>query len=299
LTTFDAMSRIDSPAPPRVDQASRLRELAARQHRALVVALTSGKGGVGKTNLAVNLAIEIARRGRRVVLLDADLGLANADVLLNVNPQCNLAHVVARRKSLEEVIVDAPGGIRFVAGASGLARMADLPPADRLRLVSSLDQLEWNADCIVVDTGAGISPSVLGFVQSADRAVIVTTPEPTAVTDAYAMIKVLTRSEVPAGSVSLLVNQARSVVEAEQVRDRIARVARQFLGVGVFDAGHIPFDPVVAEAVRRRTPFVLASPGCPASRAVAELAGRLEPGLELPERSGFFDRLGRWLGKTS
>jgi flagellar biosynthesis protein FlhG len=299
LTTFDAMSRIDSPAPLRVDQASRLRELAARQRRAVVVALTSGKGGVGKTNLAVNLAIEISRRGKRVLLLDADLGLANADVLMNISPQANLAHVVARRKRLEEVIIDAPGGIRFVAGASGLARMADLPLLDRQRLVASLDELEWHADCIVIDTGAGISPSVLGFVRSADRTVIVTTPEPTAVTDAYAMIKVLTRGDAQAGSVSLLVNQARSAVEAEQVRDRIVRVAKQFLGVGVFDAGHVPYDPLVAEAVRRRTPFVLASPTCPASRAVAELAHRLEPGLEMPERSGFFDRLGRWLGRTS
>src|SRR3954471_18982318 len=163
------------------------------QRRASVIAVTSGKGGVGKSNVAVNLAIKLASAGKTVVLLDADLGLANADVLCNVDLPHNLAAVIARKKELHEVMVKAPGGFSLVGGASGLARMADLSDADRGRIVRALAELEERADIILVDTGAGISPNVLSFTRAADHVLVVTTPEPTAITDAYAVIKVLHR----------------------------------------------------------------------------------------------------------
>lgn len=277
-----------------IDQAAHLRSLARTVRTASVVAITSGKGGVGKSNIAVNLAIRLASAGKDVVLFDADLGLANADVLCNLDLPYNLSHVISQRRVLQEVMVKAPGGFRLIGGASGLARMADLTDADRQRLVDSLDQVEQQADFLVIDTGAGISPNVLSFTRAADHVLVVTTPEPTAITDAYAVIKVLSRD----GSdrrVSLLVNQALNEREGRLVYDRIAGVARQFLNVTVLDAGCVPDDEHVVLSVRKRTPFVLAYPKCPASVSVTQLAMRLASGVGTPARnSGFFDRMSRW-----
>src|SRR3954465_908294 len=215
-----------------IDQAAQLRSLVRERRRASVIAVTSGKGGVGKSNVAVNLAIKFASAGKHVVLLDADLGLANADVLCNVDLPNNLSHVIARKKELKDVMVKAPGGFYLVGGASGLARMADLTDHDRQRLVDALGELERQCDIILIDTGAGISPNVLSFTRAADHVLVVTTPEPTAITDAYAVIKVISRgtsaAPVPDGSerrISLLVNQARSHMESRVVYERIAKVA--------------------------------------------------------------------------
>ena len=277
---------------------------SAKPPRATVLAITSGKGGVGKSNVSVNLAITLAQSGKRVILIDADLGCANADVLCNVDVRANLAHVVARQRSLDEVMIDAPGGFKLVGGASGLAKMADLSPVDRQRLVAALADLESRADVILIDTGAGISPSVLDFTRAADHVLVVTTPEPTAITDAYAAIKVLTKPQPgeaadPARRMSLLVNQALSTHEASQVYDRVSKTARQFLGATVYDAGHVMRDDAVLTAVRARTPFVLASPRSAASTCIRQLAMRL--GQAGPNANGggggFFERVSRrWFG---
>src|SRR6476469_9853751 len=240
-----------------IDQASQLRTLIRQQRRprASVIAITSGKGGVGKSNVAVNLSIKLASAGKNVVVLDADLGLANADVLCNVDLPFNLSHVIARKKELHEVLIPAPGGFNLIGGASGLARMADLSDDDRQRIIDAMEELEHRADIILIDTGAGISPNVLAFTRAADHVLVVTTPEPTAITDAYAVVKVLHRDAAAApnplaavggdpGSapaerrISLFVNQVRSPAEARVVHERIAKVARPFLGVSVYDAGH-------------------------------------------------------------
>ncbi len=273
------------------DQATLLRSLTRARPRATVIAITSGKGGVGKSNVAVNLAIRFARSNKDVVLLDADLGLANADVLCNVDLPHNLSHVIARKRELRDVLVQAPGGFRLIGGASGLARMADLTDDDRTRLLDALADLEHSADIILIDTGAGISPNVLSFTRAADHVLVVTTPEPTAITDAYAVIKVVSRD--PGNRrISLLVNQARSPAEGRLVHDRIARVAKQFLGATVFDAGHVMADEAVPTAVRARVPFVLSSPHCPAGQCITRLAMRFESGV-VAERQpgGFFTRL--------
>src|SRR5688572_21030608 len=288
-----------------IDQASALRSLVQQQEqrrKASVIAITSGKGGVGKSNVAVNLAIKLSAAGKRVVLLDADLGLANADVLCNVDLPYNLSHVIGRRKDLHEVMVKAPGGFRLIGGASGLARMADLSDFDRQRIVDALGELEETADIILIDTGAGISPNVLSFTRAADHVLVLTTPEPTAITDAYAVIKVITRAggdghllHEEGRRVSLLVNQVRSPAEARVVHERIAKVARQFLGVSVLDAGYMYADEQVPIAVRKRTPFVLTNPRCPAAQCVTQLAMRLEQGVAAVEPAGgFFQRMGRW-----
>jgi len=279
-----------------IDQASQLRRITKQVSRATVIAVTSGKGGVGKSNIAVNLAIKLASVGKRVVLMDADLGLANADVLCNIDLPSNLSHVISRKRELADVMVDGPGGFRLIGGASGLARMADLTDYDRQRLVTALAELEAQNDIILIDTGAGISPNVLSFTRCADQVLVVTTPEPTAITDAYAVIKVISR-DAPDRPLSLLINQIRSPGEGQLVYERIAKVAKQFLGVHVLDAGCVPSDPEVPNAVRRRTPFLLASPKCPASLCISQLAMRLERGVA-PSMSaaggGFFNRMSRW-----
>jgi flagellar biosynthesis protein FlhG len=258
--------------------------------------VTSGKGGVGKSNVYVNLAVKFASRGKEVVLLDADLGLANADVLCNIDLPCNLSHVIARRKTLMEVMVRAPGGFGLIGGASGLARMADLTDYDRQRVVDSLADLEDQTDLILIDTGAGISPNVLSFTRAADHVLVVTTPEPTAITDAYAVIKVLCRDRTHK-PISLLVNQARTAQEAKVVYERIASVARQFLQVQVLDAGYVSSDPQVPAAVRRRTPFLIASPECAAAQCIGAVASRLEGGIGPSEAGGFFRRMLKWVRK--
>jgi flagellar biosynthesis protein FlhG len=245
----------------------------------------------------VNLAIHLAAAGKKVVLLDADLGLANADVLCNVSLPSNLAHVIARKKDLAEVLIEAPGGFRLIGGASGLARMADLSDYDRQRLVNALGELEQQCDVILIDTGAGISPNVLSFTRCADHVLVVTTPEPTAITDAYAVVKVLSKDATSERRVSLLVNQVRTPNEAKVVHARIAQVAKQFLGVSVLDGGHVLSDPAVPNAVRARLPFSLGSPRCPAAQCVAQLAMRLEQGVASAslDQTGFFNRMTRWL----
>ena len=261
--------------------------------RASVIAITSGKGGVGKSNVAVNLAIKLAEAGKDVVLLDADLGLANADVLCNIDLPYNVSHVIARKKELSEVMINAPGGFRLIGGASGLARMADLSERDRQRIVDSLAQIEQESDVLIIDTGAGISPNVLAFTRAADHVLVVTTPEPTAITDAYAVIKVISRDGGDR-RISLLVNFARSAAEATVVHERIAKVARQFLGVTVYDGGYVLNDEMVSAAVRKRVPFVLSSPRCAASACIAQLAVRLQTGVAAAQATGFFNRMGRW-----
>jgi flagellar biosynthesis protein FlhG len=276
--------------------------------RATVIAITSGKGGVGKSNVAVNLAIQLSSAGRDVVLLDADLGLANADVLCNVDLPFNLSHVIARKKELADVLCKTPGGFRLIGGASGLARMADLSDYDRQRLISALGELESQTDIILIDTGAGISPNVLSFTRAADHVLIVTTPEPTAITDAYAVVKVISRGSTGLAArdggdrrLSLLVNQAKNQLESRVVFERIAKVARQFLNVNVLDAGYVPADENVPQAVRRRTPFVLGSPRCPASLCIAQLAMRLEQGVGSritdAASAGFFTRMMGWFAR--
>jgi len=280
-----------------MDQASGLRAMTRRpESRAQTLAITSGKGGVGKTNLAVNLAAVLGSMQRRVVLLDADLGLANADILCNVQPRFNLAHVVAGQRALSEVLTPVPAGFSLIPGASGLAKMADLTEADRTRIVNELGLLDESADALIIDTGAGIGRNVLSFTSSADHVVVVTTPEPTAITDAYAVMKVLVRCGT-SGRISIMVNMARNRDEALQVHERIASVARQFLKADVAFSGYVLADVAVQQAVRKRAPFVLQYPNSGAAQCVRAWANRIDHHVDVStnaSRPGFFSRLASW-----
>lgn len=278
------------------DQASRLRELMQQARKTMTLAVASGKGGVGKSNVALNVALLLAGAGCRVSLVDADLGLANLDVLTDVEVRANLSHVLDGTRRLEDVLIELPHGVQLVPGASGLARLTELSSFERARLLEELRSLEEDSDVIVVDTGAGIGPGVMQFAASADRTMVVTTPEPPAIADAYAVVKVLCRQGF-AGQISVLANMAASRQTGRTVAQRVAAVARKFLGVQVFDAGHVPEDPHVRQAVARRTPFVLAYPRCPASRCLAAVANKLFRNVEVGEaRPGFFRRVASWFG---
>jgi flagellar biosynthesis protein FlhG len=283
-------ARGDRVVASSADQAQALRVMAARRRPtepvrrlggvARVLAVASGKGGVGKTNVAVNLAVTFAKQGYQVVVLDCDLGLANVDALLGLHPKFTLQHVLTRQRRLEEVVLDGPAGVRIVPGASGLSELANLSDAQRDDLMSRLGGIDGMADIVILDTGAGISANVLQFVVAAGDVLIVTTPEPTAITDAYALIKVVTsrttqvRGDAPI-RMRLVVNQTMNDSEARETATNIATVAKRFLDVDVEPLGGIPADPAVLRAVRAQGPFALLTPRAPASQAIERLAMRI------------------------
>ena len=278
----------------RSDQASRLRELVRRSRAtplATTLAVTSGKGGVGKSNIAVNLSISLSMRGVRVALVDVDMGLANADLLMNIQPRYTLSHVLSGVRDLDEVLVDGPGGIRFVPGASGLHELADLSEFERQNLMGRLRKLEINTDIIVLDCGAGIGRNVLGFALAADRVIVVSTPQPTAMTDAYAIIKALHRERYQE-RVGLFVNMANGRTEAQDTYGRISKVSHKFLKYTIADEGYMLHDTAVEQAVRERCPFVVRSPGSNATACIGALASGLTRGATAPDRGGgFFSRV--------
>lgn len=275
---------------PRAD----VRQLMASAREKRTIAIVSGKGGVGKSNIALNLSILLSATSRRVALVDADIGLADLDLLMDLNVRATLGHVIARQKDLPDVLVDLPSGVQFVPGASGLRRLTHLSEFQRAHLREVLAELEADNDVTLVDTGAGIGPDVLHFARAADAVLVVTAPEPTAMADGYALIKALAAAGFD-GQLSVLVNFAADRHGARCTYQRIATVARQFLSVRVLDAGYVPADPKVRDAVRCREPFVLAYPRCPASRSLAALATKLCKGAGSVERKeGFFRRVASW-----
>ena len=265
-----------------------------KNNRAVVLAVASGKGGVGKTNISTNLAICLAGAHKRVTLLDADLGLGNLDVVMNVNSRYNLSHVIAGQKTLEEIAHIGPAGVEIICGGSGLEQMANLTPFQQQRLLNELEQLQRRCDVIVIDTGAGISNNVVGFCMASDHTLVVTTPEPTAMTDAYAIIKVLAGRDYK-GKISLLVNMAKSLEEGRKIHRQIAQVADRFLKYPVYEAGTLCRDEALPAAVRRREPVVMAYPYCSFSNGLAAIGARLTDEVHYEDpKEGFFRKVVNW-----
>jgi flagellar biosynthesis protein FlhG len=239
-----------------------------------ILAIASGKGGVGKTNVTANLAVSLAQRGQRVCVLDADLGLANLDVLFGLSPEWSLLHVLRGEKRLVDVMVDGPGGIRIIPAASGFDELTQLSPDDRLRLLDEVDSLDGAFDTLLIDSAAGISANVLYFAAAAADTLIVITPEPTSLTDAYALVKVLA-TKYGRREFLVAVNMAAGAADAEAAYGRLARVTERFLRVRLEYQGYVPFDDAVSRAVRQQLPAVLTAPSSPASQALSDLARRL------------------------
>jgi len=308
--TRDRQRRRDEPRPPR--------------QSAVVVAIASGKGGVGKTTIAVNLCVAFAARGLRTVLLDADLGMANADVMCGLMPARRLESAVPESggqvRGIGSLALEAPGGFRIIPGAVGVARMAELSPIQRVSLIEELARLERSADVVVIDNGAGLSRTIRAFLNAADAPVVVATPEPTSIADAYALIKCITirreREEredcaprrdgsepKSASALSLVVSQCTGQREAETVHTRIATVCAKFLGCPVPLLGWVSQDGRVGRSVRKRTPLMLDDPRSHAARDITRIADRIaeehvREGSDLAQlpRKHALARLVRWLG---
>jgi flagellar biosynthesis protein FlhG len=236
-----------------------------------VVAISGGKGGVGKTTVAINLATALTQRGQRVMLLDGDLGLANVDVLLGLAPRYTLAHVLAGERTLEEIILETASGLRVAPGASGIARMANLGPAEHLGLVQAFSGLATQLDTLIVDTSAGIAEGVLRFSQAAQHVLVVLRDEPASITDAYALIKVLSRDH-GVQRFRVLANMTRDPGQGEAVFQRLQRVTQRYLEVILEYVGEVPDDPYLGRAIREQRPVLEAYPASRSAAAFKKLA---------------------------
>lgn len=282
------------------DQAETLREMMKTQgtNKTRIITIASGKGGVGKTNLSTNLALAYGKLGKRVILMDADLGLANVNVVLGIIPKYNLYHLIRKQKSMREIIMDTEYGIQIVAGASGFAKIANLDEEERQNFVKELSELSA-ADIIIIDTSAGVSNNVLSFVSAADEAIIVTTPEPTAITDAYGIIKIIATELDNMGlSMKLIVNRVKSVTEGKKVAERVINIASQFLNLKVDYLGYVYEDPAVHHSVLRQKPFLVNDPKGKASICVQHIVSRLEK-VEYKEGSGIGSFLKKLFGGSA
>ena len=251
-----------------------------------MIAITSGKGGVGKTNIAVNLAIAIRRMGHRVLVIDADLGMANVDVLLGAASRKHLLDLLRPDVGLTDVMVETPYGIRYISGGSGIEKAMDYDHAEKLLLQQKLADCAAHADIIIVDTGAGLGRNVMDFILAADEVLLVTTPEPTSLTDAYAVMKAYSIYAVQK-NLRLIINRVYEPKESREVMAKLERAAEKFLHMPVACLGYVFEDTAVTKAVRRQTPIIEAEPGSAAARCIEALAKALVTGTEMKVQRGW------------
>ncbi|TVP58329.1 MAG: MinD/ParA family protein [Halomonadaceae bacterium] len=240
-----------------------------------VIAVTGGKGGVGKSNVSVNLGMALSAMGRRVVLLDADLGLANIDVLLGISSRQNVADVLAGRCDLKDVLVDGPGGIRIVPASSGTQYMTNLSNMEHSGLIAAFSELADDMDVLIVDTAAGISESVVSFLRASQELLLVVCDEPTSITDAYALIKLMNRDH-DTHRFRVVANMVKNEQEGRQVYEKLNRVTDRFLDVALQYTGFIPFDELVKKSVQRQKAVLEAYPQSKAAQAFRELAKKVD-----------------------
>ncbi len=257
------------------DQAAGLRQMQQTARPVKVIAIASGKGGVGKTNVTVNLGVALATQGKQVVLLDADLGLANIDVMLGLHPQFNLLHVLNGSKSLSEILVDGPAGMQIIPAASGVKKMAELSPAEHAGMIQAFSELEQHIDVLLIDSAAGIADSVISFSRAAQEVIVVVCDEPASITDAYALIKLLSR-EHGVERFHIIANMSRNVQEGRELFDKINMVCDRFLEVTLDFMGIVPFDEDLRRAVKKQRSVVDYMPRSKSAAAFAHLAKKIE-----------------------
>lgn len=250
-----------------------------------MITVTSGKGGVGKTSVSVNLAISLSRMGKKVVVLDADFGLANIEIMLGIRPRYNLADLMFRGKSMADIITYGPEEIGFISGGSGINEMAALSRDQIMKLIQKMNDLDQMADVVIVDTGAGIGDAVLEFVAASVEVLLVATPEPTSITDAYALLKSLKNSssyQPGRTSVKMIANQVRHDGDADELFQKIGVVVKRFLHTEIEYMGAIPYDENMPRAIMRQEPLCIGMPYSPAVRSVRRIAEKLENRESIP-----------------
>ncbi len=275
-----------------MDQAEQLRNIIkqqnTRRHLARVITVTSGKGGVGKSNISVNLAIQFGKMNKRVVILDADFGLANVEVMLGIRPRYNLADMMFRGKSLRDVITPGPEGIGFISGGSGLRELTNLKSDQIKSLVRMMYELDKIADVVIVDTGAGISDAVIDLVLFSSEVLLVATPEPTSITDAYALLKTLCSYQEfyqNEARIHMVANRAHSYQEGKQLFQKLDAVVEKFLKLQMEYLGYIPYDEKMSRSVMKQQPVSIAYPNASSARAMLDLAMLLEDGGSREDRN--------------
>lgn len=273
-----------------MDQAERLRNIIKKQEFppvqkpvAKVITVTSGKGGVGKSSLSVNLAIQLSRMGKRVVIFDADFGLANIEIMLGLHPRYNLADMMYRGKTLNDIITYGPENVGFISGGSGIQELANLSREQVVTLIQKLNELDEFADVVIVDTGAGISDTVLEFVAASEEVLLVATPEPTSITDAYALLKTLNKKATYRKEktvVKMIANQVHGNRDAKELFEKLGMVVAKFLDIEVEYLGSVPYDHNMQKAIMKQTPISILDSSCNTARAVNQIANTLEHNME-------------------
>lgn len=263
-----------------MDQAQRLRQLltinknADKKHSSIkVITISSGKGGVGKTNIAVNLGLGLIQKGFRVAILDGDLGMANVNVMLGLKCTYTIYDVLYENKHIDEIIYSSPEGLKIISGGSGISELLNLSTIAAEKLIEEFARLK-DIDILIVDTGAGASQLVLDFIKAADRAIVVTNPEPTALTDAYGLIKVITKEGFNT-KLSLIVNKAINIKDAREAFTRLSHSIEFFLKTKIEYLGYVCDDSKVMRSVRNQVPFIIGYPNCEASLCIKNICSEL------------------------
>ena len=267
-----------------MDQAQNLRNIIKMQNQkmvqnARVISVTSGKGGVGKSNTSVNIALQFQRQGKRVIIFDADFGLANIEVMFGIIPKYNLGDLMFKGKELKEIITPGPEGVGFISGGSGIAKLVNLDKEQIKRLVGKLSELDELADVIIIDTGAGISSSVMEFLVASPETILVTTPEPASITDSYALLKALSMNEDYSPEkckVKLIANRVGKKEEGQNLYEKLSAVSSRFLNIELEYLGAIPFDNNITKAVMTQEPVSLKYPGSVSSKCYEDIVNLLE-----------------------
>ena len=272
-----------------MDQAEKLRNIIKGNRisvagpRARVIAVTSGKGGVGKSTVSTNLAVDLSRRGKRVIIFDADFGLANVEVMYGMAPRYTLNDVIYKGKSMTDIITRGPANVGFISGGSGIVTMNNPTDYQRSFLLDGLSELDSAADFIIIDTAAGVSSNVMDFVANCPEVLLVTTPDPSSLTDAYSLVKVLALRQSTDGArsqIKVVANRVADRQEGDSIYSKLNIVSKRFLGIGLSYMGYIPMDQSLEKAVRSQKPVVLAYPESKSSLAIKNIAASL---LQVPE----------------